>query len=115
MVNRSHCGAAVLLGRYICVVGGDNGEQALDSVEMYDIEAKAWTALPPMMSRRKGCVAAGFGGCLYVFGGTDGNQVLNSCEQYNIATQSWLLLPPMKCRRFGSAIATVHPKIECVS
>ena len=42
-------------------VGGDDGEAALTSVEMYDVDADTWTEVASLDIKRKNVAAAGFG------------------------------------------------------
>jgi hypothetical protein len=59
----------------IYVVGGFNGVDYLDSVEVYDPEINQWTSISPMLSRRSGMSCIAFHGNLYVIG-----KNLRDCE-----------------------------------
>ncbi len=55
------------------MVGGQgNGGAALKSVELYDVSAGQWRALPDMSVKRQACAAVCIDGNVYVMGGNDG-------------------------------------------
>ena len=44
----------VALGGLLCVVGGHDGSQLLDTAEAYDPQSRSWIPLPPMATARVG-------------------------------------------------------------
>lgn len=57
----------ILTGK-IYITGGFNGQECMNSAEMYDPELNQWFMIPPMRSRRSGVSCIGYHGCLYVIG-----------------------------------------------
>jgi hypothetical protein len=49
--KRSVCGVAAFQGK-VYVVGGYNGERAVESVEVFDPQANTWTMAAPISQRR---------------------------------------------------------------
>jgi len=100
--------AAALLRRVVYVVGGaDQKDQALSSVEGYDIDHDRYVAVPPMTTVRCRPAVAAWGGRLFVFGGHDksnGNKHLNSVEVYDPDRREWTTIEPMP-HTFSTGVA----------
>jgi hypothetical protein len=69
--------------------GGWDGEQALDTVEMFDPSKGEWTPLPNMLAPRRDHGAAVVGDYLYVVGGWDMEPYYSNVEKFNIKTNIW--------------------------
>ena len=66
---RAAC-AGVLLGAYLYIFGGYNGDGALVSVERYSIVGNTWEDLPDMAAARCGhCAVSALGDVIYILGG----------------------------------------------
>ncbi len=78
-------------GGELAVVGGHNGGSCLKSVELYDVSAGQWRALPDMSVARYGCAAVCIDGNVYVMGGFDGGSYLKSAEVYDTAVPKLLV------------------------
>lgn len=50
-----YCSVTVLDGRFLYAVGGLDGTDALDSVEVYDPDTDTWAMAPPLGQRVCGC------------------------------------------------------------
>ncbi|MFZ5988353.1 MAG: S8 family serine peptidase, partial [Bacillota bacterium] len=91
---------AVLIGRKIYVIGGYDGTQYLDKVEVYDLDSidKQWitkqknSTTETWMTPRSNFGMAAYGGKIYVFGGVNSSGYLSSIEEYNPATNTWTTL-----------------------
>jgi hypothetical protein len=117
------CAAAVAVGGdragAVVVCGGyAGGELDLDSCEALvmggcgaSTSSSAWTPLPRMSQRRRGCAGAAWRGRVVVFGGcTDGGRAVADCELYDPASGRWLPLPPMRHAR--SACCAVAARLR---
>uniref|UniRef100_A0A672PA25 Kelch-like protein 17 n=1 Tax=Sinocyclocheilus grahami TaxID=75366 RepID=A0A672PA25_SINGR len=89
----------LLLDGSLYAVGGYDSSSHLATVEKYDPQSNAWTAIANMLSRRSSAGVAVLEGMLYVAGGNDGTSCLNSVERYNPKTNTWEGVAPMNIRR----------------
>ena len=133
--ERSATGTAVLDGQLV-VIGGWDGKNALDSVEVLTLPlddggltssdggcasgGARWTTLPPMRAKRWGCAAVARNGRLIVAGGKDkdpgvsGAHALDTVERYDPATQEWTSLPAMRAHREALGAAVVCGRVVVV-
>lgn len=58
--------------------GGFNGQESLDTMEMYDAQTDQWTLLERMSTHRSGVGMIGFNSNLYAIGGFNGNHRLKT-------------------------------------
>ena len=110
---RSVCGVAVV-GNRMFVMGGYDGERALDSVEVFDISRNEWHRLSPMRQRRCSCAAAVLDGQVYVVGGVCGPHALQDVERYDPAADRWVTCTQMLEGRSGCGLAAVNGKLYAV-
>ena len=95
--------------RPIFAVGGQNGTETLDTLEIYDPVANTWTAGAPLPEPRTWPgVTFGHDGRLYVIGGVRRFQCARSsiAEAYSPETNTWTLLPAMPTPRYGLEAVT---------
>jgi hypothetical protein len=83
----------------------------LKSVEVYDVSAGQWRALPDMSVARAGCAAVCIDGNVYVMGGHDGRSFLKSAEMYDTSAGQWRALPGMSVARLGCAAICVDGNV----
>ncbi|WP_079196117.1 Kelch repeat-containing protein [Streptomyces sp. CB03578] len=115
-----------LRGTCVYAVGGGNtGDAALITAEVYSPELDGWQPLPDMPTER-GLTAAATApcpdgmtdGCVYAVGGTNGTDNLAALDAYSPVTNAWVTLPPMPtARRALAAAAAPCPKTrksDCV-
>mmetsp|Transcript_156376 Transcript_156376/g.299886 ORF Transcript_156376/g.299886 Transcript_156376/m.299886 type:complete len:429 (-) Transcript_156376:21-1307(-) len=88
-------------GQRIYVCGGQDGQQVLTDIDVFDAHANGWHVLRSMPTPRTCAVAISANMKVYVFGGYDGRQVCSAGEYYNPTTCRWQGLPPMAHRRTG--------------
>ncbi|XP_054160938.1 uncharacterized protein LOC128958993 [Oppia nitens] len=74
--------------RFMYAIGGYNGKDLMNSMEMFDINTKQWTPKANMQSSRYSFGSALFMGKIYVCGGL-GTSDENSCETYDPQTNQW--------------------------
>ena len=98
----------------LVVVGGHDGVDYLKSVEMYEVSARQWRALPDMSVARYDCCAACIDGNVYVMGGKrgwGGGCNLKSAEMYDASTGQWRALPDMSVARNGCAVVCIEGNV----
>ncbi len=111
--KRSVCGAATL-GFKIYVVGGYNGERAVETVEEFDPSTNSWRNVASLAQRRCSCGCAVLNGELYVVGGVCGPLALSEVEKYNPLTDTWTAAPAMQDGRSGCGVAELGEVIYAV-
>jgi len=102
--KRSVCGAATLRGK-MYVVGGYDGERAVETVEEFDPTTNTWRYVANLSQRRCSCGCAVIDGLLYAVGGVCGPLALNEVERYDPVTDQWTLVPAMQDGRSGCGVA----------
>jgi hypothetical protein len=98
-------------GGELVVVGGYGSGASLRSVELYDVSAGQWRALPDMSVARWGCAAVCIEGNVYVMGGWDGRSYLKSAEMYDTSAGQWRALPDMSVARIGCAAVCIDGNV----
>jgi hypothetical protein len=101
-------------GGELVVVGGDDYSGSyLKSVEVYDVSAGQWRALPDMSVARYGCAAVCIEGNVYVMGGNDGGTFFKSAEMYDTSATSgqWRALPDMSVERSTCAAVFIDGNV----
>lgn len=102
--------ASATVGNRIYVVGGNDGQQVLDTMESFDPTSNRWEKMPRMPTARQRCAAAGIAGRLYVVGG-ERQEPLRACERFEPSTRRWTVLPPMLLDRSGCAAASLQDRL----
>jgi len=100
--------AACKVGDAIYVVGGFDGNKALDQVDVYDVVAATWSVKPPMPVARAYPACFAVNNRLLVFGGqADGTQgpPLGSVTLYDPNTNEWTARANMPTARGDAASA----------
>jgi len=95
----------------LCVCGGRDGDECLNTVECHHPLQQAWVPMPPMERTRQGAAVAVMDGTVFICGGYNGEDSLSSIERFNLSTNTWESLPPMLQRRYGAVAAAVSGKI----
>lgn len=111
--KRSVCGAAALGGK-IYVVGGYNGERAVETVEEFDPSTNSWRNVASLSQRRCSCGCAVLDGLLYVVGGVCGPLALSEVERYDPVVDEWTRISPMQDGRSGCGVAELGGLIYAV-
>jgi N-acetylneuraminic acid mutarotase len=94
--------ATVKWAENVVIIGGvDKDGKALNNVIIYNIKTGNSHMLPPMLHKRKGCMAVVIENTIVVLGGRDerGHQ-LKSVEGFNFERFSWQELPDTKEKRY---------------
>ncbi|KAF2984211.1 hypothetical protein EK904_013345 [Melospiza melodia maxima] len=93
------------------ILGGEDGERELISMESYDIYSRTWTKQPDLtMVRKIGCYAA-MKKKIYAMGGGSYGKLFESVECYDPRTQQWTAICPLKERRFGAVACGVASEL----
>jgi N-acetylneuraminic acid mutarotase len=110
---RSVFGSAVIRNS-LFVVGGFDGERAMDSAEVFDCATNSWSLLPPLLQRRCSCSCAVLRGQLYVIGGVCGPLALSHVEKYDSVTKEWMSVTPLSETRSACGVASIGDYIYVV-
>jgi len=109
MGDLSHCcieynGSILLMG------GQGEGEQPLDSGEIYNPTSDQWTPTPTRLTRAKrGLSMATLGGVVFACGGEDRNDDnLQTVMMLDSRTGAWVEWHPMSSRRAGHAVGVIR-------
>ena len=92
-------------GGKIYAAGGFDGTTQLSSVEVFDPQTNAWTALATMCTARDRFAMAAVQGKLYAVGGLADGSTLATAEAYDPQQNRWEAVAPMAQARhsFGAA------------
>ena len=113
---REDFGIATVDGR-IWVLGGMGGDRAsrLDTTEVYDPVADAWTYGPKLTTGRSAFRAAALDTTIYIFGGASSQAAtLDTAEALDTATGRWRTLPALPTPRSGHAVAALNGLIYAI-
>lgn len=105
---------AALLGdhRRVLIAGGDNGQQALSSMEIFDATQAPWSfqAMPPLtMARARHTATLLREGLVLIAGGDNRKEALNSAELFDPAKGQWIEgAPSMGGPRAGHSATLLH-------
>ena len=102
---RYSMGVATLNG-FVYAIGGSDGSDPMDTVEVYDPAANTWTEKASMPTPRLDLGVAVAGGKIYAIGGFDGNKRLASVEAYDAATNTWTARASLPTPRSALGVAT---------
>lgn len=103
---RAGIGAAALDGR-IYAIGGFDGAQRLDVVEMYEPRMNSWHDAASLNSCRDGVCVVTYGCWVYAVGGIDGPSYLNTVEAYDPRTNQWEYVVSMARCRAAAGVAVL--------
>eukprot|EP01045_Picozoa_sp_COSAG04_P033709 COSAG04_NODE_7083_length_1195_cov_2.186131_1_plen_331_part_01 len=96
--KRSYVAAAALPSGEVLVAGGSsNGDDMLDTAELWDPATGAWSALPPIACARRGASACVLpSGRVILVGGTgDGGDEGPISEVFDLGTRTWHSVPQL--------------------
>ena len=100
------CMATVFYKDSLIIIGGQNGNTALNKVYMYNIHSLECKPLPSMREARSGCAAVILGDVIVVMGGQSVCTILSpklkTVEYYVIGDSAWQELPSMHHERMGA-------------
>lgn len=88
-------GAIGVVGNFLYVAGGFDGNGLTAMVEAYDPVSNAWTTKAPMPSAKSGAAVGVVGSLLYVIGGFDNKGPVVTVEAYDPVSNAWTAKAPM--------------------
>ncbi|KAE9544774.1 hypothetical protein AGLY_000316 [Aphis glycines] len=100
LVSRKYFGVGSL-DNCVYAIGGHDGSNRLNSVEMFDTNTNRWQMVSSMSTKRSSHGVGVLNNLLYVVGGFDGEEVLKSVECYDPCLDTWTLVATMsdyRCR-----------------
>lgn len=95
----------------VYITGGFNGQECMNTAEMYNVSTNEWTPLPPMQTRRSGVSCIAYHDYLYVMGGFNGLSRMNSGEKFDPSTNRWSPVVDMCNPRSNFAIEVLDDMI----
>ena len=100
--------ATVKCGENVVIVGGvENNGKAMNNVIIYHVKTGNSYELPPMLQKRRGCMAVVVGKTIVVLGGRCEGRSLKSVEAFNFERFSWEELPDMNETRFQATAVVI--------
>uniref|UniRef100_A0A8C6XBJ4 BTB domain-containing protein n=1 Tax=Naja naja TaxID=35670 RepID=A0A8C6XBJ4_NAJNA len=104
-----------VLGGKVYVLGGFDGVQRLNSVEIYDSFHNCWSEATPLMICVSSFGAASYKNKLYVIGGgPNGKLATDNTQCYDPTTNNWCLKTPMPVEAKCINATTFHDHIYVV-
>lgn len=103
MIEGRQFAAAVTLNDEIFIFGGYDGQNVLNSCEVYNVKLNRWQHIAPMRKSRMKHSAVAHGDKIYVIGGVSdirGGSVFSSVECYVPEKNLWMSAPDMPVGRF---------------
>ena len=97
---------------FYLAIGGFDGVQRLDTVEIYEPRMDVWRSAPSMNFSRDGVSLASYGGYIHAIGGIDGPSYLNSVEYYDPNSESWHTAFSMKKSRAAAGVAVLNCELS---
>ena len=98
----------------IYVIGGENSNGNLNTVEEYDSNTDTWTTKANMPTERYGLTSSAVNDKIYVIGGRNSNGFLNTVEEYNPSTNTWTTKTSTPTARKNLTSSVVNGKIYAI-
>lgn len=110
---RSGVGVASLDGK-LYAIGGYDGGNFLNTVEMFDPVARMWHRVASMHQVRRYHSVAILDRQLFAVGGYDGSNVLDTVEAYDPRTNRWRRIASLDGKRRHAGVASIHDCLYAV-
>jgi len=109
LTRRQGLAACTLSDRYIYAIGGHDGWNYLNSVEVLDLNdlEEGWISVKSMKATRSDSACAVIGDRIYVIGGRDGSSCLSSVEMFDSKESRWTYCASMMKRRARASAAVL--------
>ncbi|HZB03321.1 MAG TPA: kelch repeat-containing protein [Actinomycetota bacterium] len=111
--ERTEVAAALADGRIVVAGGFAEPDRTVDTVEIYDLAADAWSAGPPLPIPVNHAMAAGLGSAVFVFGGYTAEGPPTD-RAFAFRGGQWEELPPMPEPRSAGGAAVVEGHVYVV-
>ena len=93
------------------VIGGYNGTNVLNTVDIFDPTTNTWTSGTNMPTARSHLRAAVLNGKIYAIGGYNGTSYINTVEEYDPSTNTWTTQTSIPTAKAAPAVVTANGKI----
>ena len=113
-IAHNACRIAEGYGDQLIAVGGLNGNDAVNTVEKYDMYTDSWEVLSDMPTSRYGVAVAKLHGLVYCIGGCTSGIFLDSCECYDTELDTWQSISTMSRPRKYLGAAQSHNRIFAI-
>ncbi len=101
-------------GDQLLAIGGLNGSDAVNNVEMYNMYTDSWEVASDMPTSRYGIAVAKLHGTVYCLGGCTSGIFLDICECYDAELDTWQSISSMSRPRKYLGAAQSHNRIFAI-
>jgi len=108
--RRARLGIGIVYDR-LYIIGGYDGNQDLDTVEIFNTKTKKWVPGHPMGTSRSCLGVAVIHNLVYAIGGYDGSSCLDNVERYDPLSQQWTSVAKMNFKRRYLSVGVID---ECI-
>lgn len=105
---------SVVNGKIYAIGGRSDGNEALNTTEVYDPATETWSPFAPMPTPRYRLSTSVVAGKIYAIGGTTGSSVLPTVEIYNPVTNTWTSKASMPTPRQHLSTSVVDGRIYAI-
>lgn len=105
---------SVVKGKIYAIGGRSDGDEALNTTEVYDPATETWSPFAPMPTPRYRLSTSVVAGKIYAIGGTTGSSVLPTVEIYNPVTNTWTSKASMPTPRQHLSTSVVDGRIYAI-
>jgi N-acetylneuraminic acid mutarotase len=115
---RQEVAVAEVNGRVFVIGGFGPGDEAVDTVEVYDPASNTWETRAPLPAPMHHAAAGVVDGRLFVVGGFGGGRVtwrpLQTVYEYDEARSSWATRAPLREPRGGLAVVALRGRLHAI-
>jgi hypothetical protein len=101
-------------GDQLLAIGGLNGSDAVNTVEMYNMYTDSWEMVSDMPTSRYGVAVGKLHGTVYCMGGCTSGIFLDICECYDTELDTWQTVSSMSRPRKYLGAAQSHNRIFAI-
>ena len=105
---------SVVKGKIYTIGGRSDGDEALNTTEVYDPATETWSPFAPMPTPRYRLSTSVVAGKIYAIGGTTGSSVLATVEVYNPVTNTWTSKASMPTPRQHLSTGVVDGRVYAI-
>ncbi|XP_016657237.1 ring canal kelch homolog [Acyrthosiphon pisum] len=113
LVERSALGVGII-NNYLYAVGGCDGTNTLNSVEVFDCISQEWRMVSNMSTRRSHVGVGVLNDLLYAVGGNSSGRTLNSVECYHPSFDKWIPVAEMCFHRCAAGVGVLDGVLYAV-
>lgn len=109
-LERSCCTCAIL-GNYLYIIGGYNGQFSISDVQRFDFFSNTWETAAPLTYRKASLSSTVYKNKIYVIGGVQGPRASDEIECYDETINKWSIVGHLRYKRSGCGIGIFGHKI----